>query len=150
LRVAELRVPGLADTPFRDHYRALILGSALRSAEAEAERLRAEGHGFRARRAERDVRMITAGAGEAVAPSGEEHAFGRGVRVGVVVGLIAASALLVGEVAVGAGAQIRLVTDLAVIAFTLLWFGVSVADLQPAKASTSRSAELPGRSPGDP
>jgi hypothetical protein len=51
--VRELIVPEVADDPFREHFRELILGSVLRSAEAQSERHRARGHRFRARRAER-------------------------------------------------------------------------------------------------
>jgi len=53
--VAELVVPEVVDDPFREHYRALILGSLLHSAEAQSERHRARGHRLRARRAERAV-----------------------------------------------------------------------------------------------
>jgi hypothetical protein len=51
--VAELLVPGLVEDPFREHYRALVMGSLLRAAEAQSERHRLRGHKLRARRAER-------------------------------------------------------------------------------------------------
>jgi hypothetical protein len=53
--VAELRVPATVDDSFREHYRSLILGSLLHSAEVERERHRERGHRLRARRAERVV-----------------------------------------------------------------------------------------------
>jgi hypothetical protein len=51
--VAELRVPGIVEDPFREHYRSLVMGSLLRAAEAQTERHRLRGHRLRARRAER-------------------------------------------------------------------------------------------------
>jgi len=56
--VAELRVPGIVEDPFREHYRALVMGSLLRAAEAQTERHRLRGHKLRARRAERVARRL--------------------------------------------------------------------------------------------
>ena len=56
--MAELRVPEIVEDPFREHYRALILGSVLRTAEVERERHRARGHRLRARRAERVIARL--------------------------------------------------------------------------------------------
>jgi hypothetical protein len=56
--VAELRVPEMVEDPFREHYRALILGSVLRTAEVERELHLARGHRLRARRAERVIARL--------------------------------------------------------------------------------------------
>jgi hypothetical protein len=51
--VVELRVPELVEDPFREHYRALIIGSILQAAETQSALHRSRGHKLRARRAER-------------------------------------------------------------------------------------------------
>jgi hypothetical protein len=56
--VAELRVPGIVEDPFREHYRALVMGSLLRAAEAQSERHRLRGNKLRARRAERVAQRL--------------------------------------------------------------------------------------------
>jgi hypothetical protein len=56
--VAELRVPELVEDPFREHYRALILGSLLRAAEEQSERRRGRSHRLRARKVERVVDLL--------------------------------------------------------------------------------------------
>jgi hypothetical protein len=56
--VAELRVPEIVEDQFREHFRALILGSVLRAAEERSERHRARGHRLRARRAERTLQRL--------------------------------------------------------------------------------------------
>jgi hypothetical protein len=56
--VAELRVPGIVEDPFREHYRSLVVGSLLRAAEAQTERHRLRGHKLRARRAERAAQRL--------------------------------------------------------------------------------------------
>jgi hypothetical protein len=56
--VAELRVPGIVEDPFREHYRTLVMGSLLRATEAQSERHRLRGHKLRARRAERVAQRL--------------------------------------------------------------------------------------------
>jgi hypothetical protein len=56
--VAELLVPELSDLAFREHYRGLILGAVLRSAETQRELYRARGQHRRARRAEHVVALL--------------------------------------------------------------------------------------------
>ena len=56
--MAELRVPGIVDDPFREHYRALVMGSLLRAAEEQTERHRLRGHRLRTRRAERAAERL--------------------------------------------------------------------------------------------
>jgi hypothetical protein len=56
--MAELRVPGIVEDPFREHYRALVMGSLLRAAESQSERHRLRGNKLRARRAERVAQRL--------------------------------------------------------------------------------------------
>lgn len=140
--MAELRVPALVENPFRDHYRALILGSALRTIEAEADRLRADGRESRARRVERDSNRLP-GRDEPAVPHAETRLFGPRARVAAGLGWIAASSLLLEEVvATGVDSRMCTITDVAVIFFTLLWFGVSIDDLRTQKADPPQQLEL--------
>jgi hypothetical protein len=154
--VAELRVPEVVEDPFREHYRALILGSVLRSAEVERERHRARGHRLRARRAEQVIARLrpptprvetepnppvepepTAAAAVPVPVSapeapGVEHDrwFGPGIRrTALIVWLMTLAALVADVVVLGVDSYTTIGADLGLVAMTCILFLVYIDDL---------------------
>jgi hypothetical protein len=145
--MADLLVPQRIPDPFRDHYRALVLGSVLRAAETETERHRARGHRRRARRAEEtaaQLRLLTAAlpptatvpraAAIEVAPATTIPARGVGgaLRAWIGIGWVAALALFALSLAVaGIDSWTTTVTDVALIVLTFAWFWVWSGDPEP-------------------
>ena len=152
--MAELRVPGIVEDPFREHYRALVMGSLLRAAEAQTERHRIRGHKLRARRAERVaqrlrpvqtsppvlVRKPEPVAHEPVTvPTLEaprtpvvayEPWFGTTIRRAAAVVWFATLAALIANVLVlGIESPATVVADLGLVAMTFVWFAASIDDL---------------------
>jgi hypothetical protein len=151
--MAELRVPGIVEDPFREHYRALVMGSLLRAAEAQTERHRLRGHKLRARRAERVAQRlrpvpppelvrepepvapepVTAPAPvEAPSPPRvvPEPWFGTTIRRAAAVVWFATLAALVANVLVlGIESPATVAADLGLIAMTFVWFAASIDDL---------------------
>jgi hypothetical protein len=168
--VAELRVPGIVEDPFREHYRALVMGSLLRAAEAQTERHRLRGHKLRARRAERVaqrlrpvqtappvlVREPERVAREPVAAPTSVEAprtpgvayepwFGTTIRRAAAVVWFATLAALVANVLVlGIESPATVVADLGLIAMTFVWFAASIDDLiEPPRERGGSGAEAP-------
>jgi hypothetical protein len=137
--VTHLRVPEAVENPFRIHYRGLILGSALRVAEAETDRQQALGHRIRSRRAERTARRLRALTGlpvYALLPGPAIERFGGRLRAAVRLAWAVAVGLLLADVLVaGIHAWTTAAADLGVIVLTLLWFAVSVEDLAERRPS---------------
>lgn len=126
--MAELRVPVYVRDPFRAHFRSLIVGSLLRSAEVEMTLHQASGHQFRARKAELTAQRL---AGIADAPPMTAPVSGRwfgpgtrrltfGVWLAVVVLLVA------DMLTFGIRSPVTIVADLGVIVITFIAFFVSV------------------------
>ena len=133
-----MRVPPAVENPFRAHYRELILGSALRIAETEIDRLHSSGQEWRARRTERvaaRLRGLTGAPGSTSLPApAAERWFGGSLRRLVRAAWVAAAAfLLVDVVSFGLRSWTTTAADLALIVVTALWFGVSIDDLVPAQ-----------------
>jgi hypothetical protein len=154
--VAELRVPGIVEDPFREHYRSLVMGSLLRAAEAQSERHRLRGHKLRARRAERvaarlrpvqrplvDVVSERTPVPESVAaltlveepaPRLREVAykpwFGTTIRrAAAVVWFAMLAALIANVIVLGIESPATAAADLGLIAMTFVWFAASIDDL---------------------
>ena len=154
--MAELRVPEIVEDPFREHYRALILGSVLRSAEVERERHRARGHRLRARRAEqviarlrpptprskpnrilrssRSPRWLWPFRGRCPRPPPPvvEHDrwFGPGIRrAALIVWLLTLAALVADVVVLGVDSYTTIGADLGLVAMTFILFFAYVDDL---------------------
>jgi hypothetical protein len=144
--VAELRVPEIVESPFRAHYRGLILGSALRTIQSESDLQLALGHRGRARRAERSAARLRVFAGapdtRASRPRAETW-FGDRLRVSVRLAWIAAAVLLLADVVTfGTHAWATAATDVGLVALTFVWFGVAVEDLVPPDPARPRQLEL--------
>ncbi len=150
LAVAELRVPTAVESPFRAHYCRLILGSALRLAEAELDRLQADGQPWRVRRAERDAATLRGLTGLAALPAPHAHPATREARwfgdsLGRLVGVVwaaAAAFLAVDLVSFGFHSWTTTAADLALIVVTAVWFGVSIDDLLESPAGEPKQLEL--------
>ena len=154
--MAELRVPGIVEDPFREHYRSLVMGSLLRAAEAQSERHRLRGHKLRARRAERvaarlrpvqrplvDVVSERTPVPESVAGLTlvEEPAarlrevaykpwFGTTIRrAAAVVWFAMLAALIANVIVLGIESPATAAADLGLIAMTFVWFAASIDDL---------------------
>jgi hypothetical protein len=131
--VRELRVPAPVGRPFQEQFRALLLGSLLRAAEEQAALYRAEGRHRRARHAEqtaRRVRGLTGAAVELLPEHAVDRWFGPKVRVAVRVAWLVAAGLLAFDVArPGRDSWLTGATDFGLMALTVIWFFVSVADL---------------------
>ena len=155
--MAELRVPEIVEDPFREHYRALILGSVLRSAEVERERHRAGGHRLRARRAEQVITRlrpptprietepnppvepepavavaVPGPVSAPAAPSVVEHDrwFGPGIRrAALIVWLLTLAALVADVVVLGVDSYTTIGADLGLVAMTFILFFAYVDDL---------------------
>ena len=140
-------VPPAVENPFRDHFRALILGSALRTAEAEIDRLHASGHPRRARRTERvagTLRGLTESPGSYPLPAtAGGRRVGRPLRL-LVRGawVVAAAALLVGVAGFGVRSWTTGAADLALIALTALWFAASGGAPAPPPEPRPQQLEL--------
>jgi hypothetical protein len=139
-RMNEMLVPPLVADPFREHYRALILGSALRAAETETQRHRARGHRRRARRAELTAeRLRPLAAPRAPAATTPAHAaraparrFRAGLGVPVGIAWVAALVLfVVSLLAAGIDSWTTTVTDVALVVLTFAWFWACSEDLEP-------------------
>jgi hypothetical protein len=138
--MTDLLVPPLVADPFREHYRALILGSALRAAETETRLHRARCHGRRARRAEQTadrLRPLATPRGPAAtvpapAPTAPAGRFGAGLRAPIGIAWVAALVLLVvGLLAAAVDSWTTTVTDLALVVLTFGWFWAFSEDLEP-------------------
>jgi hypothetical protein len=145
--VAELLVPEAIENPFRAHYRRLILGSALHTAEAELDRLRSTGHRRRAQRVDRVAGTLRELTGEPVAGSlpapAAEVRFGLSLRsIARVAWVAAASFLLADVVRFGVHSWATAGADLALILVTIAWFLVSIGDLLAAPEPRSKQLEL--------
>ena len=145
--MSELRVPPVVENPFRAHYRKLILGSALRLAETEIERLHADGYRRRAVRAERlaaSLREATGAPARPVYPAAApQRWFGGELRRFVGALWVAAAALLgIGVVGFGLHSWATTAADLALLVLTAAWFGVSVDDLVPPPEPRPEQLEL--------
>jgi len=153
--VVELRVPELVEDPFREHYRALIVGSILRAAEAQSERHRARGHKLRARRAERVVALLrpvepaparperVVAPVRVVAPEPApqpaprlvpvveyEAWFGQTIRrTAGIVWFATFAALVANVVVLGVDSPATGVADLGLVAMTFIWFFACIDDL---------------------
>jgi hypothetical protein len=129
--MAELTVPELAQDPFREHYRQLVLGSLLQAAEARSVEERQSGHRRRAARAERDAARIRTAAGAAAPePAAPARLFGRGLRSSIrMVWLTTLGLLALDLVVFGIHSWTTSVADLGLIVLTLVWFWVSAEDL---------------------
>ena len=129
--MTELLVPGLAEQPFRAHYRGLILGSLLRAAEAQGELYRAQGRSRSARRADRTAQRVRGLAGAPAPPTEASRWFGPRLRAATRIAWLATLALLLVDLAVfGLHSWATSVADLGLIVLTLVWFFVSVEDLE--------------------
>ena len=144
-----MRVPPAVENSFRAHYRELILGSALRIAESEIDRLHSSGQEWRARRAERVAGRLRGLTGVPVPASlplpapAQERWFGGSLRRLVrVVWVAAAGFLLVDVVSFGLRSSSTTVADLALIVVTAVWFGVSIDDLVPEPEPSAQQLEL--------
>ena len=142
----DLLVPERVPDPFREHYRALILGSALRTAETDVARHRASGHRLRTRRAElaaRELRLLNASA--PAGPLGRGRRFGLALRASIgTVWLATLALLLLDLVTFGIESWTTSVADIGLIAFTFAWFWITVDDLEPIHARGSERLDLPG------
>jgi len=124
--VVELRVPAIVKDPFREHYRALIVGSLLRAAEAESARQRAGGRTIRARRAVRVLDRVHPAA--PVAPPllrsiVSDLQFGtRMKQAAAVVWFATLGALVADIVFLGVDSYATAAADLGLVAMTLVWF----------------------------
>jgi hypothetical protein len=156
--VVELRVPGIVEDPFREHYRSLILGSLLRSAEAQSERHRARGQKLRASRAERIVHRLPppdrarstltpepspapepvllpeAAAAPVAVPGVSRTAYapwpGTTIRrTAAVVWFAMLAALLANIVVLGFDSYATAAADLGLVAMTFVWFFACIDDL---------------------
>jgi hypothetical protein len=145
--VVELLVPELADEPFREHYRELILGSVLHAAEAQSVRHRERGHRLRARRFERVVALLqpaaeapqavpgTASPSQAPALSPPSRGpstpwFGRRLRLAAGLVWLTTLGLLLTDIAVlGVHAWTTTLADVGLIAMSFVLFFVYVDDL---------------------
>jgi hypothetical protein len=148
--VAELRVPPVVEDAFRAHYRALILGSALRVLEADEATQLARGRRRRARRAERAAARLRGLVVPPVdpadvqglafrAPAARRPRFGRGVRRAVATAWLAAAAVLGVAVAVsGPHGVVTGACDVALVALTFAWFAAAVDDLAPPPAGSEQ------------
>ena len=126
--MTELRVPAYVRDPFRAHFRELVVGSLLRSAEDQMALHQASGHQFRARKAELAAQRL---AGIPGAPPMTVQVSGRwfgprtrrltfGVWIAVVV-------LLVADVlTLGLHSPVTIFADGGVIVVTFIAFFVSV------------------------
>jgi hypothetical protein len=113
--VAELQVPQLVESPFRQHYRELILGSIARAAEAEMQQHRLRGGGW----------------------------FGPGLRSSARMVWAATFVVLVCDLAgFGLDSWTTTVADLGLIILTFVWFGVCVEDLLPEQEAPSAQLGL--------
>jgi hypothetical protein len=113
---------------FRSHYRDLVVGALLRSAEARLAEQRAARHRLRAWRAERAVEQLRPLLGP---PTRDDDVsaplFGPGLRaVATVAWLVAGGLLIVDLVVFGIHSWTTSVADAAVIALALLWFVVTM------------------------
>jgi hypothetical protein len=140
--VAELRVPATVENPFREHFRDLILGSLLHSAEAQRERHRSLGHRLRARRAERVVHQLRPTPAEpapapvvVVAPpvaAAVEYDpwFGPGIRrAAFAVWFLTLAALVADVIVLGVDSYATIGADLGLVAMTFVVFFACIDDL---------------------
>ena len=140
----DLLVPKRVPDPFRDHYRALVLGALLRTAETETERHRASGHRLRARRAEQAAARLRLLTTPGSAAAGPVH-FGGALRAAVGTAWVAALVLfVVNLVVVGIDSWTTTVTDVALVVLTFAWFWVSSEDLGSVDGARPGRLDLPG------
>jgi hypothetical protein len=151
--VNRLVVPGSQSVDTRSHedfrrfYHDLVIGTLLRSAEAELARHRAARHRLRARRAERMAERLRPllEPGPEIAEVPTERLFGPGLRILATAAWLAAAALLIVDLAVfGIHSWTTDVGDLAMIALTLVWFVVN------SGGGTRQAAETAGPNTAEP
>ena len=144
--MADLLVPERVPDPFREHYRALVLGSVLRTAEGDLARHRASGHWFRARRAEqaaREVRLLSAS--KLAEPLSPRRRFGLALRASIGTVWTATLALLLLDLATfGIESWTTSVADIGLIVFTFAWFWICVDDLEPIRDREADQLDLAG------
>ena len=130
--MTDLLVPQRVPDPFREHYRALILGSALRAAETDAANHRANGHRLRSRRAELAAYELRRLNGQPAEPLGRRRRFGLALRASIgTVWLATLALLLLDLVTFGIESWTTSVADIGLIVFTFAWFWITVDDLEP-------------------
>jgi hypothetical protein len=128
--MTELTVPPLAEDPFREHYRHLILASLARQAEVRSAEEREHGHRLRAARAEREAARLRAATGASPEPGVVSRRFSRELRSSIRMVWIAALALLaVDIVAFGIDSWTTTVADVGLMALTVVWFWIAAEDL---------------------
>lgn len=149
-------VPELPADAFAPHYRRVIRGALLRSAEARHELHLEQGHRLRARRAERVVLALrrldapiepdvqAARATEREPPAGfADRFFSSGSRAVVRAAWLVTLALLVADVVLfGIRSWQTGVADVGLIVLTFLWFAVSVEDLTGQSGSPAHQLRL--------
>ena len=130
---------------FRSHYRDLVVGALLRSAEAQLAEQRAAHHRLRAWRAERAVEQLCSLLGRSTDDGNvATPTFGPGLRIFTTVALFAAGVLLsVDLVVFGIHSWTTSVGDAAMIALALLWFIVNMGDTTPQEAAGERVMTVP-------
>lgn len=147
--MVELRVPELVEDPFREHYRALIVGSILHAAESQSVAHRSRGNKLRARRAERVAErlrspepvmadepvVVVAPAPAVVAPrfvpSVEyEPWFSRRIRrTAALVWLATLGTLVANLLVLGIDSSATAAADLGLVAMSFVWFFAWIDDL---------------------
>jgi hypothetical protein len=134
---------------FRSHFRSLVIGSLLRSAEAQLAQERAAQHRLRAWQAERTVQRLRALGdllrSEVIVPS---PGFGPGLRsLTTVAWLVAGAVLIVDIVAFGIQSWANTVGEIAMMALTIVWFFVFSGSPVHQGAVTEPAATVPEAAP---
>ena len=146
--MVELRVPELVEDPFREHYRALIVGSILHAAETQSVAHRARGHKLRARRAERVAERLrpperlVAVEPVAVARAAPVEApqfvpmveydpwFSQRIRrTAALVWLATLAALMANLAVLGINSYATAAADLGLVTMSFVWFFACIDDL---------------------
>jgi hypothetical protein len=127
VRVNELSAPMVDPGPFQDYFRKLIVDSLLQSAEFRVAWHRRQGHGVRARRAQRKVERLRVRLGLPVAgDAASVPHFGSELLLVTTWAWLLSCVLLVADIAfIGIDAWTTIVADLGTAALTLVWFAVS-------------------------
>ena len=136
-------LPGLSPRSreaFRRHYRDLVVGALLRSAEAQLAQQRAAQHRLRAWRAQRAVEQLRPLLGPpASAEQGSTPTFGPGLRTVTTVAWLAAGFLLIVDLIVfGIHSWTTSVGDAAMMALSLIWFIVNMGETIRQEAASER------------
>jgi hypothetical protein len=121
--VVELRVPEIVEDAFREHYRELVIGSLLRSAEAKTDRHRMRGQTLRARRSERMARRILSAQAAPAAPPVAAR------RTAAVVWFAILAALIANVVVLGVDSYATAGAVLGLVVMTFVWVAARGHDL---------------------